>query len=65
MVSCRTLQIAEPKALKLEKDYLAKRWNVGSFCICPNYCCNTPYLRGTFSERLALPQDGAIAPLGT
>ena len=35
-VSCRTLQIAEPKALNLEKDYLAEPWNAGSFCICPN-----------------------------
>ena len=29
-VSCRTLQIAEPKALNLEKDYLAEPWNAGS-----------------------------------
>ena len=34
-VSCRTLQIAEPKALNSEKDYLAERWNAGSFRICP------------------------------
>ena len=27
MVSCRTLQIAEPKARNLEKDYLAEPWN--------------------------------------
>ena len=30
-VSCRTLQIAEPKALNLEKDYLAEAWNARSF----------------------------------
>ena len=35
IVSCRTLQIAEPKALNLEKDYLAEPWNSGSFRICP------------------------------
>ena len=29
------VQIAEPKALNLEKDYLAGPWNVGSFRICP------------------------------
>ena len=34
-VSCRSLQIAEPKALKLEKAYLAEPWNAGSFRICP------------------------------
>ena len=33
--SCRALQIAEPKALNLEKDYLAEPWNVGSFRVCP------------------------------
>ena len=35
MVSCRTLQIAEPRALNLEKDYLAEPWNAGSFRKCP------------------------------
>ena len=35
-VSCRTLQIAEPKALNLEKDCLAEPWNVGSFEVCPS-----------------------------
>ena len=30
-VCCRTLQIAEPKALNVEKDYLAEPWNVGPF----------------------------------
>ena len=30
-ISCRTLKIAEPKALHLEKDYLAKPWNAESF----------------------------------
>ena len=34
-VSCRTLQIAEPKALNLEKDYLAEPSTAGSFRICP------------------------------
>ena len=34
-VSCRTLEIAEPKALSLEKDHLAEPWNGGSFRICP------------------------------
>ena len=34
-VSCRTLQIAKPKALNLEKDHLAEPWNGGSFRICP------------------------------
>ena len=36
MVSCRTLQLAEPKALNLEEDYLAEPWNAGSFRKCPN-----------------------------
>ena len=40
MFSCRTLQIAEPKALNLEKDYLAEPWNAGSFRIC-SYCKRT------------------------
>ena len=35
-VSCRTLEIAEPKALNLEKDNLAEPWNAGSFRVCPN-----------------------------
>ena len=35
-VSCRTLQIAEPKALNSEKDYLAEPWNAGSFAKCPS-----------------------------
>ena len=35
MFSCRTLEIAEPKALSLEKDHLAEPWNGGSFRICP------------------------------
>ena len=35
-VSCRTLQIAESKTLKLEKDYLAEPWNAASFRKCPN-----------------------------
>ena len=35
-VSCRTLEIAEPKALSLEKDHLAEPWNGGSFRICPS-----------------------------
>ena len=34
-VSCRTLEIAEPKALNLEKDNLAEPWNAGSFRVCP------------------------------
>ena len=34
-VSCRTLEIAEPKALNLEKDNLAETWNAGSFRVCP------------------------------
>ena len=34
-VSCRTLQIAEPKALNSEKDHLAEPWNAGSFRKCP------------------------------
>ena len=34
-VSCRTLEIAEPNALNLEKDNLAEPWNVGSFRVCP------------------------------
>ena len=34
-VSCRTLEIAEPKALNLEKDNLAEPWNAGSFRACP------------------------------
>ena len=34
-VSCRTLEIAEPKALSLEKDHLAEPWNGGSFHLCP------------------------------
>ena len=34
-VSCRTLQIAEPKALNLEKGYLAEPWNARSFRVCP------------------------------
>ena len=35
MVSSRTLQVAEPKALNLKKDYLAEPWNAGSFRTCP------------------------------
>ena len=35
-VCCRTLQIAELKALNVEKDYLAEPSNVGSFRICPH-----------------------------
>ena len=35
MVSRRNLQIAEPKALNLKKDYLAEPWNAGSFRSCP------------------------------
>ena len=34
-VSCRTLEIAEPKALNLEKDNLAEPWNAGSFRVRP------------------------------
>ena len=34
-VSCRTLRLAEPKALNAEKDYLAEPWNAGSFRKCP------------------------------
>ena len=34
-VSCRTLRLAEPKALNSEKDYLAEPWNAGSFRKCP------------------------------
>ena len=34
-VSCRTPHLAEPKALNLEKDYLAEPWNAGSFRVCP------------------------------
>ena len=34
-VSCRTVQIAEPNALNLGKDYLAEPRNAGSFRICP------------------------------
>ena len=34
-VSCRALQIAEPKALNSEKDHLAEPWNAGSFQKCP------------------------------
>ena len=34
-VSSRTLQIVEPKALNLEKGYLAELWSVGSFRKCP------------------------------
>ena len=34
-VSCRTLQIAEPKALNTKKDHLAEPWNAGSFRKCP------------------------------
>ena len=48
-VSCRTLQIAEPKALNLEKDYLAEPWNVGSFVFA--HCCTS-----------ALLVDGGICP---
>ena len=33
-VSFRTLQIAEPKALTLEKDYFPEPWNAGSFQKC-------------------------------
>ena len=33
-VTCRTLQIAAPLALNLEKVYLAEPWNAGSFRIC-------------------------------
>ena len=43
---CRTLQVAEPKALNLEKDFLAEPWIVGSFWICP------VLLAGTTSEFL-------------
>ena len=52
-VSCRTLQVAEPKVLHLEKDHLAEPWNAGSFRKCPSFlsvlcrinCCNlTPFL---------------------
>ena len=46
-VSCRNLQIAEPRALNLKKDALAKPWNVGSFRVCPK---NT-------TERLAMDRD--------
>ena len=35
-VSCRTLRIAEPKALNSEKDYLAEPWNAGSSRKCPD-----------------------------
>ena len=31
----RTLQVAQPKALNLEKDSLAEPWIVGCFRICP------------------------------
>ena len=34
-VSCRTLQVAEPKVQNLKKDHLAELWNVGSFRTCP------------------------------
>ena len=34
-VSRRTLEIAEPEALNLEKDNLAEPWNAGSFRVCP------------------------------
>ena len=33
-VSCRTLEIAKPKALNLEKENLAEPWNAGSFRVC-------------------------------
>ena len=34
-VSCRTLQITEPKAVNSEKEYHAEAWNAGSFRKCP------------------------------
>ena len=34
-VSYRTFEIAEPKALNLEKDNLTEPWNAGSFRVCP------------------------------
>ena len=45
-VSCRTLQIAEPKALNLEKDYLVEPWNAGSVRICPLALARTCYYGG-------------------
>ena len=38
----RTLQVAEPKALNLEKGCLAEPWNVGSFRICPLIALSRP-----------------------
>ena len=34
-VSCRTVKIAEPKAMNSEKDHPAEPWNAGSFRKCP------------------------------
>ena len=47
-VSCRTLEIAEPKALSLEKDHLAEPWNGGSFRICPLIRKGVVLIRGCF-----------------
>ena len=44
--SCRTLRIAEPKALNLEKDYLAEPWNAGSFRKCPQALFSVCFLSG-------------------
>ena len=56
-VSCRTLQIAEPKALNLEKDYLAEPWNVGSFRVGLKIASSVPRL---VSKRCSLGMNRAI-----
>ena len=50
-VSCRTLEIAEPKALNLEKDNLAEPWNAGSFRVCLGERLRGNTIRGNRPER--------------